>query len=142
LLTTGTKIEHWQAIWSIKIMQLLIKRLDRTKIHCLQIWLMIFLPNKIAQNTALNWWEAILSYLKKCPHCAELMHVRTKVCSNCWYDFRKDPAGLPPEYGLQNGFVVVAFVMVPIFVLATLAISVGRDKPEAGAPAQRIAGQG
>ena len=103
---------------------------------------MILFSDKVAQNSAINWWEANLSYLKKCPHCAESMHVKAKVCSNCWYDFRKDPAYMPPKYSLENGFVVVALVMVPIFVLATLAVGVSRDKPETAAPAPKIAEQG
>ena len=49
---------------------------------------------------------------------------------------------MPPKYSLENGFVVVALVMVPIFVLATLAVGVSRDKPETAAPAPKIAEQG
>ena len=49
---------------------------------------------------------------------------------------------MPPKYSLENGFVVVALVMVPIFVLATLAVGVSRDKPETAAPAPKIAEKG
>lgn len=83
-----------------------------------------------------------MSDIRKCPHCAETVHVKAKVCCYCWYDFRKDPTNPPPKFGLQNGFVIIAMLFLLIFILAALAISTSPNKLEAGNSAPQITVEG
>ncbi|WP_411292070.1 hypothetical protein [Sphingorhabdus sp.] len=126
--------------WSARRERL--KRAALCKFCCLQRWLTVYGINKVAQKIAVISGEAILSDTRKCPHCAEMVHVKAKVCCYCWYDFRTDPTNPPPKYGLQNGFVIMVSLILLIFALAFFAIMTSQNKPEAAISLPDIAGKG
>jgi hypothetical protein len=47
---------------------------------------------------------------------------------------------LSPKYGLQNGFVILALLILLIFILAGLAISASQNKPEAATSVPETSG--